>query len=153
MSNGWYGFDLDGTLAEYDGFKGPAHIGKPIPLMVENVKRLLAEGKEVRIFTARVYGLGGDNEVRHKEAVVARYAIDAFCLANFGRALPVTCVKDYQMIELWDDRAVQVIHNTGERADTREFQNGFKTGELQGYADGYKAGESAGWAKGFSEGR
>ena len=32
----------------------------------------------------------------------------------FGRILTVTCVKDYAMIELYDDRAIQVTRNTGE---------------------------------------
>lgn len=110
----WIGVDLDGTLAEYDGFKGPTVIGKPIAKMVERVKAWIAEGKEVRIFTARVYGLG--NHVypsRHKEAMLARNAIDAFTMENFGRVLPITNVKDYGMVELYDDRAVQVIPNTG----------------------------------------
>lgn len=33
---------------------------------------------------------------------------------HIGRVLPITNIKDYQMIELWDDRAVQVIPNTGQ---------------------------------------
>ena len=33
---------------------------------------------------------------------------------HIGHRLPVTCEKDYGMIELWDDRAVRVIHNKGE---------------------------------------
>jgi hypothetical protein len=28
--------------------------------------------------------------------------------------LPVTCEKDMAMVEFWDDKAVQVIPNTGE---------------------------------------
>jgi hypothetical protein len=28
--------------------------------------------------------------------------------------LEVTCVKDFAMIELWDDRAVGVLMNTGQ---------------------------------------
>jgi len=28
--------------------------------------------------------------------------------------LEATCIKDLNMIELWDDRAVGVFHNTGE---------------------------------------
>ena len=28
---GWYGFDLDGTLAKYDGWKGIDHIGARSP--------------------------------------------------------------------------------------------------------------------------
>jgi hypothetical protein len=26
----------------------------------------------------------------------------------------VTCMKDYGMIQLWDDRAVRVVENTGQ---------------------------------------
>ena len=37
---GWIGVDLDATLAYYDGFKGPEHIGEPIPQMVDRVKRV-----------------------------------------------------------------------------------------------------------------
>ena len=54
MSRGWIGVDLDGTLAEYNGWQGPANIGAPIPAMVERVKAWLEEGRDVRIFTARV---------------------------------------------------------------------------------------------------
>src|SRR5207344_2652938 len=54
MSEGWIGVDLDGTLAYYDQWRGPEHIGEPVPAMLERVQRWLAEGKDVRIFTARV---------------------------------------------------------------------------------------------------
>jgi len=37
----------------------------------------------------------------------------SWCEKHLGLALPVTCVKDMHMIELWDDRAVQVVTNTG----------------------------------------
>jgi hypothetical protein len=33
--NGWIGVDLDGTLAFYDEWIGPEHIGAPIPGMVD----------------------------------------------------------------------------------------------------------------------
>lgn len=29
MGQGWIGVDLDGTLAEYHGWKGAEHIGQP----------------------------------------------------------------------------------------------------------------------------
>ena len=48
MSGGWIGVDLDGTLAYYDYWRGPEHIGEPIPAMLERVQRWLAEGKDVR---------------------------------------------------------------------------------------------------------
>lgn len=109
MSRGWIGVDLDGTLAEYDEWRGVEHIGKPIAPMVERVKRWLAEGKDVRIFTARI-AYGPLNEQIDHEAVAA---IRAWCLRHIGRVLPITNRKDMHMIELWDDRCVQVETNTG----------------------------------------
>lgn len=103
--NGWIGVDFDGTLAEYHGWAGPTDLGPPIPKMVERVKRWLAEGKDVRIFTARACPSPG--------AAAMVSAIQAWCEEHVGRALPVTCTKDFGMVELWDDRCVQVIPNTG----------------------------------------
>lgn len=103
----WIGVDLDGTLAHYDGWKGPDHIGEPIPAMVERVKRWLAAGKQVRIFTARVCGDDG------RDVDAMRLRIGAWCALHIGRELPVTNVKDYDMTTLWDDRAVRVEKNTG----------------------------------------
>lgn len=48
----WIGVDLDGTLAQYGGWKGPDTIGDPVPTMKERVMKWLNEGAEVRIFTA-----------------------------------------------------------------------------------------------------
>jgi hypothetical protein len=112
MSGGWIGVDLDGTLAMYESWQGPTHIGEPVPAMVERVKRWLAEGREVRIFTARVSHDGSMERIR--EAGAAMSAIKKWTTEHIGRVLPVTNVKDYAMIELWDDRAVQVTPNTGE---------------------------------------
>lgn len=107
-ARGWIGVDLDGTLAEYNGWKGETHVGAPVPAMVDRVKRWLADGHyDVKIFTARVSGPGD-------EAVAARGAIEKWCLMHIGAVLPITCRKDYAMVELWDDRAVQVRPNTGE---------------------------------------
>lgn len=51
---GWYGFDLDGTLAVYDKWRGIDHIGEPVKPMVALIKKMHAEGKIVKILTARV---------------------------------------------------------------------------------------------------
>lgn len=110
---GWIGVDLDGTLAEYHGWRGANHIGAPIPAMVERVKKWIAEDKDVRIFTARVYGFVPNS---HTVVIVRRY-IERWCEEHIGKVLPVTNEKDYGMVELWDDRAVQVVVNTGRRAD------------------------------------
>lgn len=109
MSKGWIGVDLDGTLAYYNGWKGNAIIGAPIPAMVNRVKRWLREGKEVRIFTARVSPKGRDA----MQLRIIRDAIDMWCVVYIGRALPITHEKDMEMQELWDDRAVAVQKNTG----------------------------------------
>ena len=101
----WIGVDFDGTLATYDGFRGPGHCGEPIPEMVERVRSWLRQGRTVKIFTARV--------AMKEEADEARHAIEEWCFRHLGQRLEVTCVKDYLMSELWDDRAVGVERNTG----------------------------------------
>jgi hypothetical protein len=114
--NGWIGVDLDGTLAEYHGWPQDGSIGKPIPAMVERVKAWLDEGKDIRIFTARVWPWGTKAEADAQRVSDASRQIDRiteWCVEYLGRALPITCVKDYGMVALWDDRAVQVIPNTG----------------------------------------
>lgn len=101
----WIGVDLDGTLAMYDGWKGYSHIGPPVLGMVGRVKKWLEEGRDVRIFTARVCP---QNDIEQ-----ALPPIEMWCEAHLGRKLPVTCVKDFGMVELWDDRCIQVVSNKG----------------------------------------
>lgn len=110
--SGWIGVDLDGTLAHYTGWRGAAHIGAPVPLMLDRVKAWRAAGREVRIFTARVAGDPDREDIRE-----VRAEIEAWLLKHLGESLPVTNQKDYGMVELWDDRCVQVAINTGVRLD------------------------------------
>lgn len=98
---GWIGVDLDGTLARYDGWIGPDHIGEPIPIMLERVKQWIADGIIVKIFTARC---GIPEQVAPIAAWLEKYGIGG---------LEITNVKDFSMMELWDDRAVRVVTNTG----------------------------------------
>ena len=106
--SGWIGVDLDGTLAHYDGWRGHTHIGAPIQAMVERIKKWLAEGREVRIFTARMA------EPRPKIRKQVAEAIADYTKLHVGKALRATNIKDFSMIEIWDDRAVRVMLNTGE---------------------------------------
>lgn len=108
--SGWIGVDLDGTLAVYGVWDGG--IGEPIPLMVERVKKWLADGVEVKIFTARVC-FSGDEKFMLEQMNL----IESWCEKHIGQKLQVTATKDFRMIELWDDRAIQIIPNTGKRAD------------------------------------
>lgn len=116
--SGWIGVDFDGTLAHYDKWVGWNVFGKPIPAMVRRVRQWLDEGREVRILTARV-GVEPDDVCRchvtgesYTNAQMAS-AVQDWTEKHLGERLTITCVKDAAMIELWDDRAVQVVANTG----------------------------------------
>lgn len=110
MAEPWVAVDLDGTLAYYDRWRGIEHVGEPIPAMLRRVKKWLDNGYTVKIFTARV--CVGEPELGE---VIAH--IHAWCRRHGLPELPVTNVKDFGMVEHWDDRCVQVIPNTGRRAD------------------------------------
>lgn len=110
--NGWIGVDLDGTLAHYEnGWMGEFIIGEPVPKMLERVKKWLAQGIEVRIFTARVSEGAGQKAQATPDQI--RTAIQDWTEKHLGKRLAVTCQKDFNMMELWDDRCVQVQANTG----------------------------------------
>ena len=109
---GWIGVDLDGTLAKYDGWKGVEHIGAPVDRMLKRTKTMLLNGKDVRIFTARVYSDGTPE--RDADVANARAAIEKWCELYVGQVLPITNVKDFAMVSLYDDRAIQVVPNTGD---------------------------------------
>ena len=98
----WIGVDLDGTLARYDGWRGLDHVGRPVPVMLARVRHWLEEGYTVKILTARA-GEGNAGILPVKKWLAENGLPD----------LEVTDRKDFAMIELWDDRAVQVVANTG----------------------------------------
>lgn len=97
----WIGVDLDGTLAEATPWKGMSHIGPAVPLMLRRVNAWLTKGLRVKIVTARA----GNPE--------GLAATQGWLAANGLAGLEVTDRKDFGMIELWDDRAIQVVQNTG----------------------------------------
>lgn len=135
---GWYGFDLDGTLAVYDKWEGINHIGKPVKHMVDLIKIMHAEGRVVKILTARVApredieirpnpyptdqavydAIGRDNEERYRDIYqapkwTAREFVSDWCLKNLGFLPEITHEKDHLMLELYDDRVKQVVPNEG----------------------------------------
>lgn len=115
--SGWIGVDLDGTLAHYEGWRG-GEVGEPVPAMAFRVRKWLAEGKDVRVFTARVAETGLRNQVGGVDdksfADAQREVIQQWTETHFGVRLQVTASKDFGMVELWDDRCVRVRANTGE---------------------------------------
>ena len=76
--------------------------GQPLlPLMLRRVRLWLEKGLRVKIVTARA----GDPE--------GLAATQAWLKIHGLPELEVTDKKDFGMIELWDDRAIQVVQNTG----------------------------------------
>ena len=100
MGGKWIGFDLDGTLANDVHERWPEP-GPPIPEMYERVKTLIDLGIEVRIVTARAASA--------EQIPIVKNWLRKHGLGN----LMVTNEKDMDMLELWDDRAVQVERNSG----------------------------------------
>jgi len=109
----WIAVDFDGTLATFgcNWQQDYRATGNPIPAMVERVRQWLADGEDVRIFTARMdcyhpkYGA--------LDPVEVMAPIQDWCLKHLGRLLPITNTKDYFCKAIYDDRAIQVEHDTG----------------------------------------
>ncbi|MCP4409220.1 MAG: hypothetical protein GY807_15985 [Gammaproteobacteria bacterium] len=97
----WIGVDLDGTLATFHGWRGFDHIGKPVPVMIARVKQWLEDDYQVKIVTARA---------NFKEGIPP---IQTWLAKHRLPDLEVVSNKDFNMIELWDDRAIQVLPNSG----------------------------------------
>jgi hypothetical protein len=113
--------DLDATLAEYHGMENTFNIGVPVPEMVTRVKEWIADGFIVKIFTARVdggeaarrRGLPKDICDKYNDVNAIKKMIQEWCMYYIGFPLEVTNCKDFDVVEIWDDRAVSVIANTG----------------------------------------
>lgn len=112
---GWIGVDLDGTLAHYDKWVAWNVIGEIIDPMKQRIFQWLAEGKEVKIFTARAAAAYDNCWITKTQFTRAQMimVIQDWLEANDLPRLEVTWTKDNKMIELWDDRCIQVIPNTG----------------------------------------
>lgn len=157
---GWYGFDLDGTLAKYDKWQGIDHIGEPVKPMVDLMKRMHAEGKVVRILTARVaprtnteyrpnpyYDRNTLPDLKNRELFSdagykmlyglvswdARGFVTDWCRENLGFIPEITHEKDHLMITLFDDRVKQVLPNKGDLVEDLYMDLGKKFGQM--YAD------------------
>ena len=123
-SGPWIGVDLDGTLAHDQGNnrdgKGLSEIGSPIKPMLNRLKKWIAEGKTVKIFTARA---SSPRQVAMVKKWLVRHGLPD---------LEVTNVKDLRMVELWDDRCVQVMTNLGEPIERNAQFNGASQVNLTG---------------------
>jgi len=105
-------FDLDGTIAEYHGWKGEQHIGDPIPDMINLIKNILDERKyKVKIFTARC------------EIVEYIPFIRKWVEEHIGVDLEITNVKGFDCVLIIDDRACNVKSNEGIGENLRHVLN------------------------------
>jgi hypothetical protein len=106
QSGGWYAFDLDNSIAQYYGYEGPTDIGEPLGIddvhsTFNTLLQYLESGKDCRIFTARA-----DNPYSVR-------AINAWSKKYLGRIIPVTNIKDHNLIHGFDDRFTGVDPDTG----------------------------------------
>jgi hypothetical protein len=103
---GWYGFDLDSSIARYEGWEGHTDIGEPLGIEKMNsafniLLGYLEQGKCCKIFTARA---------AHKECIKP---IQNWCKKYLGQVLDITDRKDHDLIRFFDDRAIGVDSETG----------------------------------------
>jgi hypothetical protein len=117
----WIGVDLDGTLAKEEENLQPDQIGAPVEAMAKRVKEWVEGGQTVKIFTARA---SSPRQVINVRAWLKRNGLPD---------LEVTNIKDYRMIQLWDDRCVRVATNLGEPITTaKDSSNAVRSARTPG---------------------
>lgn len=80
-SRGWVGVDLDGTLATYESWPADGSVGAPVEMMLDRVRSWLADGIDVRIFTARV----SDGDPRGQREVISAWLVEHVGVADHER--------------------------------------------------------------------
>ena len=111
MPEGWVGFDLDGTIAQYTTFQGWDKIGPPVPGFVNLIKKLRALGVQCKILTARASAESRAlNDITFEQV---EKVIQDWTEKYIGERLPVVTEKGAAMICFFDDSAIQVDKNTG----------------------------------------
>ena len=93
MTQGWIGIDIDGTLAHYDGWRGPDHFGAVIEPMRVRLEQWRQSGVEVRIFTARACDPALVPSIQRW--------LDSLELGDIA----ITHRKDYHLLQVWDEFA------------------------------------------------
>ena len=113
---GWFGVDVDATVAEYTKWRPDGSIGEPVERAVKYVKdRWLRKGKKVKMMTARVNPAGHAPEVIEQQHAF----IYDWTGQVFGQHIEATYKKDLHMVAQLDDRAIQIYPNTGETLEER----------------------------------
>ncbi len=96
----WIAVGLEGTLSRAEGH--PEFVlGEPIQPMISRVHSWLRAGVEVRVLTELADDFMGGIQVR--------YWLDSHGLGDVG----ITSTLDKDMQQLWDNRAIRTLRNTG----------------------------------------
>ncbi len=100
--------DLDGTLAEYNGWVNLDTIGSPIRPIWDLFKGWLDDTNVVvSIYTARAGTPGAEEAIRS-------WLVDNGIDKVTSECIEITNVKEKHFTEFWDDRAIAVKRNCGE---------------------------------------
>jgi hypothetical protein len=115
--------DFDGTLAKTVTHVWNGPLGEPIPEMLKRVQDVLNRGTQVKIFTARVALRDEDGNLQPMDGVAEiRERIEDWTEKYLGKRLDITCCKCHNVIEIWDDRARQVIRDTGQIVEANIYE-------------------------------
>jgi hypothetical protein len=106
----WWGFDIDKTAFVDEGGTRGGVIGEPIQGIIRRIKYFLRTGRNVCIVTARVHPSEPDAAAQR---LLIQDTLDATLGKEMAIRIPIRCDKDRHMIDLYDDRAKQVIPNRG----------------------------------------
>jgi len=109
VPSGWIAIDFDGTLVRYDERYGTSRIGAAIESTVIRLQQWLDMGIEVRVFTARATA---PELVPPVQDWLEQHGLPR---------LAVTHRRDYDLMQVWDDRAIQVETNTGELLTPKQY--------------------------------
>jgi hypothetical protein len=96
----------------YDHWRGIEHISDPVP-EIDKIIRANMDKVEFFVFTARA-----------EDGPEAIMIIEDWCMKHYGRKFEVFNVKGYDVVAIWDDRAVAVEKNTGKMKHWRDIFGG-----------------------------
>lgn len=101
--------DLDGTLAEYNGWCGREHIGKPLPGAVAAMQAMVDQGHRVMIFTCRCSNELSEEFTSNMDAQASAEIIYAWLSEHGFPPVHVWTGAGKPMADLYiDDRALTV---------------------------------------------
>ena len=95
--------DIDGTLAEYKGWKGYRHVGKPIKSVVEAVRKEYADNSEIIIHTCRITAMDGQIIPEALAALTAWLKKNDIPYDEIWTGVGKPYASSY-----WDDKAVRM---------------------------------------------